>query len=541
MVVVKEQQASSGERGPEAVPQVPERELSPLRVALLLVVIAGIAFGVWRQLGDGGGSAAAARSDASPVYAPYVDATLTPTYPFQMPSANPVSGVYLGFVVSDPAHPCAPSWGGYYSLEGAEQALDLDARAAQLRAQGGSAMVSFGGRDNDELAVACGDPAKLAAAYLEPVQRYRASAIDLDLEGGNLAAAAANARRAVAIATVQRRLAADGQRLRVWVTLPVSPDGLTGEGIAATRALLDAGVELAGVNAMAMDFGPGSGAGHDMLGTVEQALEATQGQVQALWRAAGLPSSADDAWGHVGATVMLGVNDVPGERFSVDDAHELAGFVRAHGIPRLSAWSLNRDAPCGGAFPKLGVLSNSCSGVAQKPLEFTRVFGRLPGTKTAHRHAVAATTQQRRRASVADDPAHSPYPIWRSTAAYVTGYKVVWQGAIYQANWWNQGTPPGSAAAEAPNGPWQLVGPVPAGSRAPQPIRLVHGHFPAWSPTAVYREGDRVRFEGMPYRARWYTSGQQPQAELPDDPSSPWEPLFTYPGEPRGSHQGGPR
>ncbi|HEY2480524.1 MAG TPA: chitinase [Solirubrobacterales bacterium] len=524
MVIVKEK--------PKAPLQPPPRELSAVRVVVLLVVLCAIGFGVW-QLVSHETPAASAKSDAVPVYSPYVDVTQTPTYPFQLPSSNPVSSVYLAFVVSDSEDPCTPSWGTYYTLDGAEQGLDLDARAAQLRSQGGTVMISYGGQANTELAVDCTDPAKLQQAYLEPIQRYHAKAIDLDVEGANLADAAANARRATAIAAVQKQLAKEKKPLKVWMTLPVSSAGLSAEGIAAVQAMLKKKVELAGVNAMTMDFGPGEGAAHDMVGTIERSLDAVQAQVQSLWRAAGLPSSAGAAWGHVGATPMLGVNDVTSERFTTKDARELAGFVKARGIPRVSAWSLNRDQQCGGAFAKVGELSNTCSGVEQKPLEFTHIFSELRGTKTAHRaQAEAAAAPQTHPSPEADDPATSPYPIWRPAAAYVSGYKVVWQGQIYQAGWWNQGTAPGTAAADAPSGPWQPIGPVPAGSHAPRLVKLAKGDIAAWSPTAVYHEGDRVTFEKLPYRARWYTQGEQPLAELPADPSAPWEPLFKYPGEP---------
>ena len=259
MATIEQQQPSPrGGIGPAPL-QPPSPEISPIRVAMLLVVLAALAFGVWRLL-NGGTSAADARSDAAPVYEPYVDVTQTPIYPFQLPSANPVAGVYLAFVVSDPSQPCTPSWGAYYTLEQAEQSLDLGARTAQLRNQGGSVMISYGGRDNSELAVGCTDPSKLLQAYLAPIERYHASAIDLDLEGQTLANAAADARRAQAIAAVQRRMAARHTSLAVWVTLPVSRAGLTGEGIAAVRSLLAAHVELAGVNAMTMDFGPDEGA-----------------------------------------------------------------------------------------------------------------------------------------------------------------------------------------------------------------------------------------------------------------------------------------
>ncbi len=524
MVIVEEK--------PKAPLEPPPRELSPLRVVVLLVVLCAVGVAVW-QLATRETPAASAKSDAVPVYSPYVDVTQTPTYPFQLPSSNPVSSVYLAFVVSDREEPCEPSWGTYYSLPAAEQGLDLDARVAQLRSQGGSVMVSYGGQANTELAVDCTDPAKLERAYLEPIERYRAKAIDLDVEGANLADAAANGRRAAAIAAIQKKLAGEKKKLEVWMTLPVSGHGLSGEGMAAVRAMLKAKVKLAGVNAMTMDFGPGEGAEKDMTGTIERALEATQLQVQSLWRAAGLPSSAAAAWGHVGVTPMLGVNDVTAQRFTTKDARELAKFVDARGIPRVSAWSLNRDSQCGGAFPKVGELSNTCSGVEQKPLQFTRIFSRLRGTKTARREAAeAAAAPQTHVAPKPDDPATSPYPIWRPTAAYPSGYKVVWQGQIYQAGWWNQGTPPGTAAADSPEGPWQPIGPVPAGSKAPRLVKLESAKARAWSPTKVYHQGDRVTFEGLPYLARWYTQGEQPLDELPPGPSVPWEPRFKYPGEP---------
>jgi chitinase len=531
MVIVEEK--------PKAPLEPPPRELSGLRVVVLIVVLCAIGFGVW-QLVSKETPAASAKSDAVPVYSPYVDVTNTPTYPFQLPSSNPVSSVYLAFVVSDKEEACTPSWGTFYTLEGAEQGLDLDARTAQLRSQGGSVMISYGGQANTELAVDCTDPAKLQQAYLEPIQRYHAKAIDLDIEGANLADSAANARRATAIAAVQKQLAKEKKPLAVWMTLPVASSGLTAEGIAAVQAMLKAKVKLAGVNAMTMDFGPGEGAEHDMIGTIERSLVSTQAQVQSLWRAAGLPSSASAAWGHVGVTPMLGVNDVTSERFTTKDARELAKFVKARGIPRVSAWSLNRDQQCGGAFAKVGELSNTCSGVEQKPLEFTHIFSELRGTKTAHRaEAEAAAAPQTHTSPKADDPKTSPYPIWRPAAAYTSGYKVVWQGQIYQAGWWNQGTPPGTVAADSPEGPWQPIGPVPAGSQAPQLVKLDKSELPGWSPTKVYHEGDRVNFEGMPYRARWYTQGEQPLAELPSDPSAPWEPLFKYPGEPTSTEPTG--
>jgi chitinase len=512
---------------PEPPAGPPPPQLSPIRVLVALLVLAGAAFGVWRLIINDGGPQTV---KVAPVYAPYVDVTQTPTYPFQLPSANPVSSVYLAFIVSAKSQPCTPTWGTYYTLAAAEQSLDLDARTAEVRAQGGAVNVSFGGQANSELAVGCTNPTQLVNAYLAPIQRYHATTVDFDVEGATLANSAADARRAAAVATIQRQMAAKHTPLRVWMTLPVASTGLTAQGSAAVGAMLSAHVTLAGVNAMAMDFGPGEGATQDMIGTVESALTATRNQVQSLWRASGTSLSAAQAWGHVGATVMLGDNDVAGQRFTTADARELSRFVKTHGIPRVSAWSLNRDSQCGGAFAQTGVVSNTCSGVVQTPLEFTHIFSGLRGTKTAN--PTATTPSSPAAPTTADNPKTSPYPIWSATAPYVTGYKVVWQGQIYQASWYNQGTPPGSAGGDAPDGPWQALGPVPPGSHAPATVVLATGAYPTWSASKIYRAGQRVRFGGLPYEARYYTHGDQPVRALPADPSAAWTPLYKYAGEP---------
>jgi chitinase len=514
--------------GPPLEP--PSPELSPLRVLVLLLVLAGAGFGLWRLV-TAHAAAADARSTAAPVYAPYVDVTLTPVYQFQLPAENPVSSAYLGFIVSSHGSPCTPSWGGYYSLTQADQSLDLGARIAELAKQGGSARLSFGGRANNELALSCTSVASLTQAYLAPIERYHVSTVDFDIEGSALADAPANVRRATAVAAIQRRLSQAHRSLSVWLTLPASTQGLTPQGMAVVRAMLAAHVRVAGVNVMAMDFG--SDASGHVFKAVRSSLYAAHAQVRSLLHRAGLPSTSAIGWEHLGVTVMLGVNDDTAEHFTIADARSLASFANNVGISRVSAWSLNRDSECGSAYPVTGVVSNTCSGVLQTPLQFTRIFSRLRGTKTARAQSANPGAEALAQTTTTDNPLDSPYPIWQPSAAYVAGYKVVWQGEIYQANWWSQGTAPGSTAADSTGSdPWLLIGPVPSGSAAFTPQLLASAEEPAWSATRVYREGQRVSFDGLPYRARFYTHGDQPLDELPSNPSSPWQPLFTAPGEP---------
>ena len=509
----------------------PPRQLSAVRVVVFLAALAALAIGgaLWIKRTS---SASATPASVAPWFAPYVDVTLTPTYAFQSPAANPVGNVALGFIVGGHAAPCTPSWGGYYTLGQAAGGLNLDARIAQVKAQGGRPMLSFGGEANTDLAAGCTNANSLQAAYTAPIQRYGVNTIDLDVEGSNLNPAA-DVRRAAAIAAVQRAQAAAGKPLRVWLTLPTATTGLTPTGTAAVRQMLLAGVRLQGVNLMAMDFGAGVGSTKGMFGPIKRALEAANAQLAPMFARAGLGSTTADVWHRMGVTVMIGVNDVTSEHFTLGDARQLSAFVAQNHLPRVSMWSLNRDSECGSVFAEVGVLSNTCSGVTQSPLEFTHTFSRLAGTSTA-RVQNADTVPQVAQAPP-DNPATSPYPIWQAADGYVAGYKVVWHRNIYQAKWFTQGSAPDAPAQGTAPSPWLLIGPVTAGARAPKPDLLDAAPHRAWSPTAVYREGDRVMDKGLPYLARWYTHDQAPSSQLPAQSGQAWQPLFTVPGEPAGA------
>ena len=215
-----------GSASPPLAPPAPE--ISPVRVVVLLVVLVAIAFGVWRLFG---------RRDVRrkrkvrrcprlrPLRRRDSDADLPLPAALVQPCLQRLSRVHHQRSLSRARPPGA----AYYTLEQAQRSLNLDSRTAQLRREGGTVMVSFGGRDNSELALGCTEVSKLVDAYRAPIKRYHATTIDLDLEGNTLADESANGRRATAIATIQREMAAHTP-LRVWLTLPVSSGGLTSEG-----------------------------------------------------------------------------------------------------------------------------------------------------------------------------------------------------------------------------------------------------------------------------------------------------------------------
>jgi chitinase len=436
----------------------------------------------------------------------------------------------LAFVVADPKDGCAPSWGGAYTPDEAAASLELDRRISQLRSSGGSIMLSVGGLNNSELAVACTDQTRLTDAYRQLVRRYDVQTLDLDIEGTATADQASLRRRALALATLQAEREAAGDPLAVWLTLPVAPEGLTADGLGAVRATLEGGVSLRGVNVMTMDFGSEQGSNPDMLDLSIQALESTHKQLSDLYLRLGVQLTSPQVWSRIGATPMIGQNDVDAERFTVDDARGLATFAVDNGLGRVSMWSLNRDARCRGTFTNVVVHSNTCSGVAQDALAFSSVFAGLPGSAvgTSGRESVAIPDQE----PVEDDPRTSPYPVWRLSAQYVGGYKVVWHGVVYEAKWANQGADPSEAGDAGTPTPWSVIGPVSSTEKAPRPSPEVTGVKDEWEQATVYARGDRVLFDELPYQARWSTKGDAPSTEYPIGPDDPWQPLFTVPGEP---------
>jgi cellulose synthase/poly-beta-1,6-N-acetylglucosamine synthase-like glycosyltransferase/chitodextrinase len=500
----------------------PVRRLSLLRLLVALVLVGGLGYG---------GYVAAQTGLAAPVttrqawFAPYVDVTLTPTYQFQNASDDGARQTVLGFVVAQPGGGCTPSWGAAYTLAKANTSLALSSRIAQVEQNGEQAIVSFGGEANTSLDVACSTVGQLTSAYQSVISAYNLSVIDLDIEGAALDNAAAEQRRAQAIADLEH---ADPS-LQVWLTLPVEPNGLQDNAVSVIESMLQDRVSIAGINIMTMDFTQPPPDDGSMLPQVEDALNATHAQLQSLYPRYGIKLKSQQIWQRMGATPMIGQNNIQGENFSVNDAKGLASFASRVHLGRLSMWSINRDTQCGVAFPENGMLSNTCSGTAQYPMQFSDIFGQVQGTALATSSSAAGNVQP---AVANTNPADAPFPLWSAQIDYPVGYKVVSDGEIFQAKWYNTGDDPQTSVQYSYQTPWELLGPVLPGDHAPVITVPATDDFPAWTIGKAYVYGDEVMFDGLPYQAKWANQGVSPQTQATDPDSSPWKALYKVPGEP---------
>ncbi|KKS93676.1 MAG: Chitinase [Candidatus Collierbacteria bacterium GW2011_GWB1_44_6] len=507
------------EKDKSAVVEV-QKKLSVWRAFLAMFILAGVFYGIALSLDR--------RKEQQtygvykPWFAAYVDVTSTPRYSFEHLGATSTPNAVLSFIVSSKEDPCVPTWGTYYTLDKAGVTLDLDRRIARLQQQGGQVAISFGGALNDELALNCTDEENLLKAYESVIEKYGVDTIDLDLENNGLTNSEALDRRAMVMARLQEKRKSENKRLTIWLTLPVSPQGLTPEGTKAVSQMLSSKVDLAGVNVMTMDYSNSKKPQQSMFEASRDALLQTHRQLGILYKQAEINLSPVTIWRKMGATPMIGQNDVASEVFSIEDANSFNKFAVEQGLGRMSMWSANRDIPCGENYVDLKIVSDSCSGVKTQKMSFAQTLSVGFGVDFADDASILKDEEEITTVQEVDDPTKSPYQIWQETAVYQAGVKVVWHGNVYTAKWWTKSDLPDNPVLQEYETPWRLVGPVLPGEKPiPQPT-LPTGTYRAWSGTEIYEAGERVLFDGLPYQAKWWNEGESPAAAAVNADTSPW-------------------
>jgi hypothetical protein len=292
------------------------------------------------------------------VFAPYIDMGLVSSENLLTIQRNSQIKVFtLAFILSPSG--CSAAWQGVGSinddmLPNGRTILSL---VQSLRAVGGDVIISFGGANGDEPALHCPDPTSLAAVYQSVINRYKAKALDFDIESDKVLDRASIQRRNLAL--VALRAANPG--LTISYTLPVLPSGLDDNAVGVLTSAKRDGFNPDVVNVMAMNYGASVDNGGQMGRNALTATSNTALQVKAT----GLTS-------RIGVISMIGVNDVSPEVFTLADAGLLAAFAASNAyIARLSMWSVGRDnGSCAGSAAAV----STCSGIAQSPYAFSEIF-----------------------------------------------------------------------------------------------------------------------------------------------------------------------
>jgi len=256
----------------------------------------------------------------------------------------------IAFIIADKHN--NPAWDGRFALEKNLYAGQIKT----IRNRGGDVIVSFGGGGGKELALVESNTAALEAKYQSVIDRYQFTWLDFDIEGGAMHKQKVNERRNAVLARLQTK----NPGLIISFTVPVDPDGIPGS---ALKMLADArakGVKVYSVNVMTMDYGSNFSKGKKMSDvSIASALKA-QEECRAI-----------DPAMRLGLTPMIGVNDEPGETFTLADARALKIWADTQPwICSLSFWASNRDT---GKTAKKGN-DDHTSGIHQKPWDFTTIF-----------------------------------------------------------------------------------------------------------------------------------------------------------------------
>jgi chitinase len=286
--------------------------------------------------------------------APYIfPATSNSPNPVTAMKSTGVKAYTLAFILARSG--CNPAWDGSGSLTGSAIVNRINA----IRNAGGDVVVSFGGFSGSKLGNACGSAAALAGAYQKVIDAYKLRAIDIDLEAGEVSQGA----KVIQALKITKQ---KNPSVQLILTLGVGTNGL--EGGEARLPALDAaaGSPVDVWTVMPFDFGGQNGANMGKL-----SVSVTR-KVHAQLKSTHKNLTDAQIYAKQGISSMNGKTDV-GETVKVSDFQTMLGFAQSNHLARFTFWTINRDRG------NCGKTSDTCSGISQKPLDFTKVIGQFHG------------------------------------------------------------------------------------------------------------------------------------------------------------------
>lgn len=236
-------------------------------------------------------------------------------------------------------------WGGYTVLSENGGANDsqyqgIKQSIKELRGNGGDVTISFGGLNGTPFWSATQDVDVLYNTYLDIVEGYGLTRLDLDIEGGaqNKEHNRANAK---AIKKLQEK-----SGVSVVLTLPVLPSGLTDVQLNVLEVYLSEGVDVEVVNLMTMCYGSGTLLPGENYGTGSlRAVDSTMEQLKDYYKKfANKTLTTQEAYGKLGTTPSIGYEGAGHPIFTKEWSKLVVDHAIENDLAMTSFWSMNRDA-----------------------------------------------------------------------------------------------------------------------------------------------------------------------------------------------------
>ena len=316
---------------------------------------------------------AASRGTALPalLYAPYFE-TWTRTTIDGLARRSGVRYFTLAFLQTPRRGSCTLAWNGDRS-QPVRPGGAFSRQIAALRAMGGDVIVSFGGFSADhggtEIADSCRSVARITQAYRKVVTSYGVTRLDMDVEDRSLNNRAGLARRSAAIARLEAWGRRTGHRVQVDLTVGAIQSGFPASSRRVIASAIAHRAAITVVNGMTFDYF----AGKKRIHMGDAALSGLRGMHRQLGRLYPGRSPAR-LWSMLGVTLLPGIDDNPlkNEITYPADVRQVAAFARAHRLPLVTIWAIQRD---NGGCPG-HVDSDTCSGLRQTPFEFSALLAR---------------------------------------------------------------------------------------------------------------------------------------------------------------------
>lgn len=329
------------------------------------------------------------------------------------------------------------SWGGYPTLaENSTDTWQLDGIKESInyiRSKGGDVIVSIGGLNEGNFFQVTQDEEILYNSYMDVIQGYGLTRLDLDIEG-NAQGKSINIANAKALKRVQ-----DATGVEIVLTLPVLPTGLTDLGLGTLEAYIENGVDVKMVNIMAMCYGNATILeGETYADASVRAIDNTAQQIINTYSNNGKTISSAEAYAKVGVTVSIGEESSSFPIWTTDYSQVIIDKAIQSNIGMTSFWCLNRDCQQYG-------INNGIYGM----YEHTNIFKTYMGDNA---YVIPD-------ADDSDDYVSGEGTVikeWKASGTYTEGDQVIYDGKIWKAAWWTSGDTPGIETANG-SSPWIYV------------------------------------------------------------------------------------